>query len=480
MKHLILATTALTMSIAVISAPAFASEETELLRKQIKLLEARIDELERREKQRNTAARAPEEGNKNIESRLTIVERKQELAEDDIKTKAEKNAAVEVGKGKGLTVTSADKQYSFRVGAYAQADTRTFFDNSNTSNVDTFLIRTARPYFEAKITDYFTARMVVDFGSGSTRLVDAHLDGKFIPQLNARLGKFKAPVGLERWQSETEIMFVERGMTTNLVSNRDIGIMAMGELIPNQLEYQLAFTNGTADLGDSNADTDDNKEISGRIFTHPFRLADTPTLAGLGIGIAGSYGDRKGNSTTSNLTDGYRTPGQARFYTFTTGAFADGAAWRVNPQAYYYNGPFGALGEYVISSQEVTRNASHATLKNDAWMIATSYVLTGEDASFSGLIPEKDFNPRQGTWGAFEVLARYGVLNVDGKAFPTYASLATAAKTARESTLGVNWHFNPSIKLNLNYSWTTFDGGATGSLDREDEKALISRVQFKF
>ncbi len=475
-KH-IFSTAILTASTLAFTPYAHADEETELLRKQIKMLEARLDELERREKQRVTQAPAAAP----VESRLAIIERKQELFADDAKAKAEKTPAIEIGNGKGLSITSPDKQYSLRIRAYAQADSRTFFANSDTANgVDNFLIRTARPAFEGKMTDYFSGRIVMDFGGGSTRLTDAHLDTKLWPEFNLRLGKFKPPVGLERWQSEQDILFVERAMPTNLVPSRDIGVMAFGELIQDQLEYQFAVTNGVADLGESSSDNDDNKDVNFRLFAHPFRWTSLTALSGLGVGVAGSYGDHQGTSSSSALHDGYRTPAQARFFTYTFGAYADGPTWRINPQAYYYNGAFGALAEYVLKSQEITRNTTHATLKNDAWMAAASYVLTGEDASFDGVKPERNFNLAKGDWGAFEVLGRYSALNVDEDTFSTFSSLSTSAKNAREATLGGTWYLNTSLKINLNYSWTRFNGGTTGGLDREDEQVLLSRAQFRF
>ncbi len=486
-KRVLLTFSALSLSLAAWPMAAHADAETEALRAHIKRLEARLDELERRESQRENAysrlapAAGPVSGT--LEKRLAVVERKQELAEDDSKAKAEKNPTVEIGKGKGLSVTSADKQYSLQLRAYAQADSRTFVDNSNASNASTFLIRTARPVLDAKMTDYFAARIVMDFGSGSTRLPDAYLDFRPMPQsnyVNLRLGKFKTPMGLERWQSEQEINFVERGMPTNLVPSRDIGVMAFGDILPDQLEYQLALTNGAPDLVDTSIDTDNGKDITARLFAHPFRWMGIPQLSGFGAGIAGSIGEHQGSSASSNLMDGYRTAAQARFFTYSSGAYADGKQWRVNPQAYYYNGPFGAMGEYIVNAQEVQRTTNHATLRNDAWMGVVNYVLTGEDASFDGVKPAREFNLANGDWGAFEVLGRYSALNVDDKAFANFASLAASAKSARETTLGVTWHLNSSLKINANYSWTSFDGGDTGNLDRETEKLISTRAQFRF
>ncbi len=124
---------------------------------QIKILEARLEQLEKKQKS-GTVKLAPLSHKNDLEKRLNIVERKQELVQDDIKAKAEKTPSIEVG-SKGLSVTSPDKKYNLRLRAYAQTQYRNYLDNGGTSSTNQFLLRTARPLIEAKITDYFAARL---------------------------------------------------------------------------------------------------------------------------------------------------------------------------------------------------------------------------------------------------------------------------------------------------------------------------------
>lgn len=490
MKISLMSATAIS-AVLLASAPAFADAETEALKKEIKALEARINELEKRE----TAAAPIPKGyatsapavDKKLEQRVAIVERNQELAQEDAKAKAATTPAVSVG-NKGLLIASPDKQYSLNLRAYAQIDNRSFFDSGNHASTganSTFLVRTARPILEGKMTDYFNARLMWDFGQGNSRLLDAYGDFHPLPGndiINFRAGQFKTPVGLERWQSEQEIEFTERAMTTNLVPFRDIGVMAYGQFIPDQLEYQLAYVNGASDLAINSVDADSNKDIDARLFAHPFRWADIPLLEGLGIGIGGSYGNHQGTATASNLTTGYLTPAQRVFYAYNAGAFANGTQWRLNPQIMYYNGPFGAFGEYVRNTQEVKVGTTEGDLQNNAWFAMAGYVLTGEDASFDGVKPAHNFNPAKGEWGAFELVGRYGELNVDKRAFPLFANPTTSARNAYETTVGANWYLNNSVKVNLDYAYTTFDGGATLAAggDKHDEQALLARTQLRF
>lgn len=466
-------------SLALMTYPALADPEVDALKAEIKALEARIAELEKRQAPQ---AQSAQPAASNLARRVAIVERNQEIAEETLEAKAATTPAVEAG-SKGLSVTSPDKQYSFNLHGYVQADNRTFLGGgAATGSTDTFLIRSARPVIDAKMTDYFNARFMMDFGRGQSTLLDAYGDFHPMPDsnyVNLRAGEFKVPVGIERWQNESDVLFVERGQTTNLVPYRDIGVMVYGQLVPDQLEYQLALVNGASDLQANTGDTDNKKDIAGRIFAYPFRWIGVHAIEGIGLGAGGTYGIHQGSSTAADLTTGYVTVGQRAYFTYLPGVFADGPEWRVNPQAMYYNGPLGIIGEYVLNSQKIAHGSINI-LENKAWEGIASYVLTGEDAAFDGVKPAHNFDPKAGGWGAFELVARMSELNVDRAAFPTFASPAVSSRSALERTFGGTWYFNPSVKLNLDFSFTSFDGGASTSLNHPDEKAVMTRTQVKF
>ena len=89
---------------------------------------------------------------------------------------------------------------------------------------------------------------------------------------------------------------------------------------------------------------------------------------------------------------------------------ANGKRTRYSPQGYWYWGPFGALFEYVNSQSkyEIAPSTQTQVGDNEAWQIALSYVITGENNSFKGITPRSPFRPDEGTWGAWEVALRYG------------------------------------------------------------------------
>ena len=107
------------------------------------------------------------------------------------------------------------------------------------------------------------------------------------------------------------------------------------------------------------------------------------------------------------------------------------------------------------------------------------YVLTGEKASYQAVTPETPFDPRQGHWGALEVVARYSELRVDKAAFPVFADPQNAAGGAKAWALGFNWYLNRNVKIVLNYEQTDFSGNGRGD-GREQEKLFLHRFQIAF
>jgi phosphate-selective porin OprO/OprP len=180
--------------------------------------------------------------------------------------------------------------------------------------------------------------------------------------------------------------------------------------------------------------------------------------------------------------------------------FANGSRDRITPQAYYYYGPIGVIAEYARSSQDVSNGTTTANLDNNAWQIAASYLITGEDASFKGVKPKLVFDTDKGGWGAWELVARYQENNIDNSAFSTastgigvrFADPRNNASSAKSWAAGVNWYLNQNVKIVVDYENTSFDGGgnttstgaATGSFtniaDRPNEKTLFTRFQLSY
>ena len=460
-----------------LAGPASAQEKLT-----VEQLQQRLEALERRisgapaDGSESAVAAGP--GLADLDQRLRILERRLELQQEEQVAKA-KEAAVVTVNDKGASLKSANGDYEVKIRGLIQGDGRFFLDGVPAGNNDTFLLRTARPIIEGSLGKWVGFRFTPEFAGDSASIVDAYVDLRLDPTYTVRAGKFTSPVGLERLQSSSALSEVERALPSELAPNRDIGIQLQGDLADGRVGYAIGVFNGTVDGRDAVTTNPDNEfEYAGRVFFEPFKN-DATALSGLGFGIGASVGDKQGSG--NNFLPRYRTPGQVQFFNYRTAAFADGRHSRISPQGYYYRNAFGLLAEYIVSQQEVSIGAAREEFSHKAWQATASYVLTGEDAGYRGVVkPSKPFNPGKEGWGAFEVVGRYGVLEVDEAAFPLFADPSVSAREASSWTLGLNWYLNSNLKLVANYLHTSFEGGAASGVDREDEKAIFTRLQVAF
>jgi len=409
-----------------------------------------------------------------IDQRQRILERKWEIEKEAQEEKAKEAPVVSAGKD-GFLLKSGNGDFQLHVGGYIQADGRFFLHDEQTHIPDQFLLRRVRPIFEGTVFKYFDYRLMPDFGGGQTILYDAYMDFKYWDKIRLRAGKFKEPVGLERLQSPRYMLFIERALPTNLVPNRDVGGEVYGEAVGGFIDYALGIFDGVADGGLTDGDVNDDKDFAGRVFAHPFKWTSFELLQGLGLGVAGTFGNQEGTVPT------YKSGGQQTFFTYNSGVVTDGDHSRLTPQAYWYWRRFGLMGEYVVSSQEVDKKPLSAQIDNTAWQIVGSVVLTGENASYKGVIPRNNFDLRNGGWGAFELAARWNQLDVDRDAFRLGLSdPAKYAQRAQAWAVGLNWYLNPNIKIAIDFERTEFHGGAKNGGDREPENALLTRFQIAF
>jgi phosphate-selective porin OprO and OprP len=425
-----------------------------------------------------------------LEQELKILKRQLELDKEMSTEKARRTPVLTAG-AEGFSFRSADTNFVLKIRGGLQTDGR-FYLGDTTAN-DTFLLRRVRPIIEGTVYERFDYRIMADFASGISlsannngSILDAYGELRLWPAFKIRAGKFKEPVGLERLQSWRNLLFVERGFPTQLLPNRDTGVMAHGELFGGRLNYEFGAFNGTPDGGSNDFDTDEDKDLAARLFAHPFGKSET-ALRGLGVGIAGTYGEQ------DRTPRGYTTHGSQPFFAYRAGATAaapnvlgGGTQWRLSPQGYWYWKSFGILGEYAISSQEMRQAGggagagATAELQNTGWQVAISYFLTGEENSYKQVNPRRPFEIGGDGWGALELTARLGELDLDDDAFPIFASPTTSASKAFSWGVALNWHLNRFFKVTLNYENTDLNAASGAYTGIDHEHVILSRLQATF
>jgi phosphate-selective porin OprO/OprP len=291
-------------------------------------------------------------------------------------------------------------------------------------------------------------------------------------------------------------------LVTDFVPSRSVGVQLWGEAFDGALSYAAGAFNVTGDARNAgNVDFGDDKEFGGRVFLQPFKQTKMTGLQGFGFGVGGTYSQVNSNvnglpNTTGGIRPGYVTSGLQQFFAYNPAAgtvAADGGQWRLSPHVSYLYGPFGIFGEYGISHQSVVNSAGNvrAELAHTAWQVSGQWVLTGEPASFNGITPKRPFKPGSG-WGAWQLVGRFGQLEIDDDTFPTFASAANSAERATSWSAGLNWWLNKNVRLLTSFSHTQFDGGgaynpldpttliAPATVTAQDENVFFTRIQLAF
>ena len=457
------------------------------------------------------------------DGRLSIVERKQEVAEEEAAKKAATAPNLSFNE-KGFVVKSADGNHALRLGGTLQLDGRQYLGQENDAN-NQFLIRRARVYASGTLWKYIDFRFMPDFGTldaQNTRntaiICDAWLNFNAQKEIQIQLGKFKPPIGLEMLQSDQNTVFMERGPVGQLQPNRQLGFMPNGLLFDDTLNWAVGVFASAPNNYTQTTDTQDGYGIAARLFARPF-VNDADELSGLGFGVAGTYANADdyapGSSAISNGLNSFSSDPGVTCFTWNSAAQRNGAIYRINPQAFYYYGPWGIQAEYIVQSQGVTLNTGSATQQRQirdtswAWQATLSYNITGEDNSFDSLVPKNNFDFFQSedpdAVGLWQIAFRADQLQLDSDLFrqPTPGSSNTFASGNAASnvrgfnsySLGLNWYLNPNIRAYFNAIYTPWyyssnfsssaNGSGVGSPGQgnsisNDEIAFTARLQLFF
>jgi phosphate-selective porin OprO/OprP len=171
-----------------------------------------------------------------------------------------------------------------------------------------------------------------------------------------------------------------------------------------------------------------------------------------------------------------------------------------------YGAEFGFTShQFMLESEyfeyQIGRRNTTAAMPSDphfhGWYVQGAWVLTGEnrpynpaEARFDAPRMNYNFNPAAGTWGAFELAARYSDLDLNyhdcgaGHAIP--ASPAPCFDAIRGgdqkiSSIGLNWYLNPDIRVMVDYLHVDVNRfNAAGLQVGQKYNAVGVRGQFTF
>ena len=377
--------------------------------------------------------------------------------------------------GFSLQCEGGDFRLQFR--GYAQFDGRFFSGDEGALAVDTFVLRRVRPILQGTVGKYFDFSLMPDFGGGTAVLQDAWLDFKPSPKLRVSVGKFKAPVGLERLQSATAIAFVERAFPTALVPNRDVGMQVHGELAGGVRRLRGRHLR----RGPRRRQRRHRRQRrqGPRRPRLPLPLQEGPVRPqGPGLRHRRHHGQAVGPPARLPLggTD-QRHHDPHRESPPTGRARAD------SPQLSFYSGPLRpARGVRPVRLQGQEAQTAHAfDLDARAWQATATVALTGDKASYGGVRPAKPFDPAKGQWGALELAARVHGLELSRESVD--AGLVDPDALGRKITawaVGLTWYLTRNVKQFADFEHVSLQGRRRRRPDRDSENAVFIRTQVSF
>jgi phosphate-selective porin OprO/OprP len=131
----------------------------------------------------------------------------------------------------------------------------------------------------------------------------------------------------------------------------------------------------------------------------------------------------------------------------------------------------------------------------EGFTIGAAWLITGEtktytpsgvaetQAGFGAPVPSRPFSLSGGSWGAWELVARYSDTDLNWNTSQT-ASTAQLAGIAggdqRVVALGVNWYLNRNVRVMLDDNIVKVKKGVIGNLNRDSQDLNIIglRVQY--
>jgi phosphate-selective porin OprO and OprP len=469
-------------------------EELEALAQELEQRVRTLEQKKQRQKESAGAAGPPLPASRydQLDDRITNIERLL------VGTQDKPGLAGLIGgwtKRNGFFLESAHGGFFLRVSGFLQADYRSFPGGQNGSNPgiqpSTFVLQRARLNVYGRLFHYFRFLITPDLGNGFTnsplvngrvQIFNGFIEWDQLAWMAVRVGKFKNPIGLEMLQAPQHLAFMERSLVRNLLPNRDIGAMLSGQLLRGGLEYQLGVFNGApnANFAEESRAFSSGKALTARLFTSPFLHRGPEWIQRVGVGAGMSYGSIRnttGQDPMQTETFSYT------FFQYRNTVSGDGDQIRVSPQMYWYWKRWGFLSQYIWTSQrERLFNGPSAALVHRAWSAQLSMFLTEDTATFGRVDPRRPFDlTKPGSWGAWEVAARFAEINLDpttfalGMADPTFN-----AERARSTTVGLNWYLNYNVRMTANFVHTDFKGSGSSYHAASHEDALMIRVQLVY
>jgi phosphate-selective porin OprO and OprP len=409
---------------------------------------------------------------------------------------------------KGLQVETADKKFKFKLGGRLHADAS--FHNGDSFSKggvpmeanDGTEFRRARMRFEGVFSTDWLARLEADFAGDKIAVKDA-----FIQYAIITIGQQKQNFSRELLESSNDLMFTERSLMNILaapVVDRAIGLNfehlaenwtaklgVFGDSVLGPTTSGSVDANGIAKPG--RVAMDEGWGISSRVTYNPI-MEKTKMLH---FGIAGNYrkpGDNGEVAKSAPLKNSYKTTNMSDLSLIDSGIsnVSDIKMLGLEAAGIYKRWSTGfEWTKSWINCNETCNDPDKVPTPQDgvsldAWYGEVAYTLTGESRSYKNgvfgyLKPASPFSLKNGTWGAWELAARYSEADLNDGNFK--------GGGLSNITVALNWYINNNVRIMADYTrlldirnspLSTADGIDSIGGDNTDLNTFMMRGQVSF
>src|SRR5215469_4773845 len=150
--------------------------------------------------------------------------------------------------GEHFFIRSPDGKFQLQPYGYVQTDYRAYSGDGAPPN--TFVIRRARLGFQGSYGTHYDFAILMDGQpvQGVT-LRDAYVNIKPFPYFQVQVGQYKVPFAREEWDSDANLIFIERSLASLLSPDvaatfRSPGAMVQGNIKGGKIQYWVGAFNG--------------------------------------------------------------------------------------------------------------------------------------------------------------------------------------------------------------------------------------------
>ncbi|MFH1039414.1 MAG: porin [PVC group bacterium] len=370
----------------------------------------------------------------------------------------------------GLFLETKNKQFNARIGGSINLDARwprtpsalqDYLEATEGKELhESSEVRRARIFLKGTIYENIFYKTQIDFAdtAGTYYIHDMFVGMMDIPYVGAILiGHAARAFGLNPVPDENWLTFMEWAPPFGFSIGQLLGVAAGNSFIDDHLTYAVQVGK-TAGIHCS--------EI-GQSYNLNLRFTGTPWYedggrAMLHQGLSYTY---RGSSDQTRYASGPSFSEQVPFFIDTGIMDTD----QVNGMAYeaaWCQGPLKLQGEYYGFWADQKDGPSDTFFQG--WYTMACWYLSGEYpgaqyvTSYGGFDirchPRHDFSIKEGTWGAFEVAARYSWMDLNDDNI--------RGGILNQATLGFNWYLNPNFRWMWNYVHSRVNGiGAADILE---------------